>query len=420
MMIMMRRVMCVLAVVLCCACGYTMTAAAAVDNDSPSGRGVSRGAVEVSCGAGGALRVRPAAESEWLTCGAGSRVSACGKYADLCRQRTARAAPTTRKTTIANTGNAGQPKAVMASDGSGSSNGGGVFSTILNGYHTGVWDLDVIKNTSVPPISTDPDSKVSVPPVVKVPDTSHKGKDMEDRISGQDSGDVEIPGETVLRDISDAVPPPLDKPGIFDASTSNAAISQGERNNSSEGSKLEVTAAAEIVTLESKAAETKSSANVSTDSHNAQEEGSEVPVTVSLPAETSSSGDAVPKQSTPQAHSESTTEGGDGNRTNQPTRAADTNATAESQETTSTIPPSTENITTEAPTTTPSTSTENTTTEAPITTPSPAPVPNAEISNTIASTVQKKANVDSSISPVWMRTTAPLLIVAVLFSITVY
>ncbi|ORC82221.1 uncharacterized protein TM35_000961000, partial [Trypanosoma theileri] len=108
MMIMMGRVMCVLAVVLCCACGYTMAAAAAVDNDSPSGRGVSRGAVEVSCGAGGALRVRPAAESEWLTCGAGSRVSACGKYADLCSQRTARTATTTTTTTN------GQPKAVMA------------------------------------------------------------------------------------------------------------------------------------------------------------------------------------------------------------------------------------------------------------------------------------------------------------------
>ncbi|ORC80048.1 uncharacterized protein TM35_001841010, partial [Trypanosoma theileri] len=37
-------------------------------------------------------------------------VSACGKYADLCRQRTARAATTTRITTA----NAGQPKAVMA------------------------------------------------------------------------------------------------------------------------------------------------------------------------------------------------------------------------------------------------------------------------------------------------------------------
>ncbi|ORC84366.1 uncharacterized protein TM35_000451040 [Trypanosoma theileri] len=65
---------------------------------------------------------------------------------------------------------------------------------------------------------------------------------------------------------------------------------------------------------------------------------------------------------------------------------------------------------------------ENTTTEAPTTTTSPAPVPNAEISSNIASTVQKnKANVDSSsVSPVWMRTAAPLLIMVVLFSATVY
>ncbi|ORC83574.1 uncharacterized protein TM35_000641060, partial [Trypanosoma theileri] len=384
-------------------------------------------------------RVRPAAESEWLTCGAGSRVSACGKYADLCRQRIARAATTTTTTTIDTTVNAGQPKAVMTSDGSGSSNGGGVFSTILNGYHTGVWDLDVIKNPSVPSISTDPDSKVSVPSVVKVPETSHKGKDMEDRISGQDSGDVEIPGETVLRDISDAVPPPLDKPGIFDASTSNAAISQGERNNSSEGSKLEVTAAAEIVTLESKAAETKSSANVSTDSHNAQEDGSEVPVTVSLPADKSSSGDAVSKQSTTQAHWESTTEGGDGNRTNQPVTAADTNTTAESQETNPTIPPSPENTTREAPITTPSPATvsvtaaesqetntttpsspEITVTGAPTTTtPSPVPVTDTQISK-IASTEKNNTNVDSIVNPVWMCTAAPLLIVAMLFSATLY
>ncbi|ORC82240.1 uncharacterized protein TM35_000951050 [Trypanosoma theileri] len=114
MMMMMRRVMCVLAVVLCCTCGYTMTAAAAVDNDSPSGRGVSRGAVEVSCGAGGALRVRPAAESEWLTCGAGSRVSACGKYADLCSQQRTIGGGTRGTTTTAANTIAGQPKAVMA------------------------------------------------------------------------------------------------------------------------------------------------------------------------------------------------------------------------------------------------------------------------------------------------------------------
>ncbi|ORC84386.1 uncharacterized protein TM35_000451240 [Trypanosoma theileri] len=75
---------------------------------------------------------------------------------------------------------------------------------------------------------------------------------------------------------------------------------------------------------------------------------------------------------------------------------------ADSQETNPTTPASTDNTTTEAPTTTPS------------------PVPNSGITS-IASAVQKnKGNVDSSISSVWMRTTAPLLIVAVLFSITVY
>ncbi|ORC83836.1 uncharacterized protein TM35_000551050 [Trypanosoma theileri] len=41
--------------------------------------------------------------------------------------------------------------------------------------------------------------------------------------------------------------------------------------------------------------------------------------------------------------------------------------------------------------------------------------------NSIASTVKKNVNADiSSVSPVWMRTAAPLLIVAVLFTVTVY
>ncbi|ORC81946.1 uncharacterized protein TM35_001021110, partial [Trypanosoma theileri] len=67
-------------------------------------------------------------------------------------------------------------------------------------------------------------------------------------------------------------------------------------------------------------------------------------------------------------------------------------AKPETEETNSIIPPTT----------------ENTTTEAPTTTPSPVPSSNAEISSNIASTVQKNANVDSSVSPVWMRTAAPL------------
>ncbi|ORC82232.1 uncharacterized protein TM35_000961110 [Trypanosoma theileri] len=89
----------------------------------------------------------------------------------------------------------------------------------------------------------------------------------------------------------------------------------------------------------------------------------------------------------------------DSNATQQPPAAAP----SASQETNSTTPASTENTTSEAPTTTPST------------------VPNAGINTIASTTVQKnKANVDSSVIPVWMRTAAPLLIVAVLVSATVY
>ncbi|ORC88740.1 uncharacterized protein TM35_000151710 [Trypanosoma theileri] len=70
-----------------------------------------------------------------------------------------------------------------------------------------------------------------------------------------------------------------------------------------------------------------------------------------------------------------------------------------------------ENSNADSTTTTPS-SPENTTTEAPSTTPTPST--DAEIS-TIAPTEQNSANADSSsISPLWMRTAAPLLIVAAL------
>ncbi|ORC80120.1 uncharacterized protein TM35_001791000, partial [Trypanosoma theileri] len=74
----------------------------------------------------------------------------------------------------------------------------------------------------------------------------------------------------------------------------------------------------------------------------------------------------------------------------------------DSQENTSTTPASIENTTTEALSTTPS------------------PVPNADINNNITSTLKNTANADSSVSPVWMRTAAPLLIVALLFSVTLY
>ncbi|ORC81510.1 uncharacterized protein TM35_001141050 [Trypanosoma theileri] len=94
--------------------------------------------------------------------------------------------------------------------------------------------------------------------------------------------------------------------------------------------------------------------------------------------------------------------------TNKQPSSASTTVTSDTQETNPTTPPSIENTTTDASTTTTTTTT----------------LPSAsttEITNSIASTVQKKTNVDSSsVSPVWMRTAAPLLIVVVLFSATVY
>ncbi|ORC83168.1 uncharacterized protein TM35_000761130 [Trypanosoma theileri] len=80
----------------------------------------------------------------------------------------------------------------------------------------------------------------------------------------------------------------------------------------------------------------------------------------------------------------------------------------------------TTNTTSHESNTAPSAESNNTNTEAPNTnTTTVSPAPNAVISN-IASIMQKKANADSSVNPVWMRTAAPLLIVAVLFSFTVY
>ncbi|ORC84075.1 uncharacterized protein TM35_000501290 [Trypanosoma theileri] len=117
----------------------------------------------------------------------------------------------------------------------------------------------------------------------------------------------------------------------------------------------------------------------------------------------STKGDAAPQgdQGTPSNTSDNS-KPADSNATQQSSPVLDATAVPDSQETNTTTLPSTDNTTTEAPTTTPS------------------PVPNAEINN-IASTLQKnRPNVDSSISPVWMRTAAPLLIVAVLFSATVY
>ncbi|ORC83699.1 uncharacterized protein TM35_000601300, partial [Trypanosoma theileri] len=99
----------------------------------------------------------------------------------------------------------------------------------------------------------------------------------------------------------------------------------------------------------------------------------------------------------------------DVNSVTQPTAAAGItqNNNSANADTNNANTPNNEELTTTTTTTT-------TTTRLP-------PVPDSQISNTIASTVlRNKANVDSSLCPVWIRTAAPLLVVIVLVSVTVY
>ncbi|ORC83756.1 uncharacterized protein TM35_000581190, partial [Trypanosoma theileri] len=332
----------------------------------------SRGAVEVSCGAGGALRVRPAAESEWLTCGAGSRVSACGKYADLCRQRTARATTTT--TTIATTTTAnGQPKAVMAWMGSRD------FSYALTDAEKTKYD-EVYEQEK----RKRKDSQAVPKNQVETQLPEHEDQETTGNLREEKRAEAEVPLKTVpevkttLQKESEMVVPLV------------STVGQEELTN---------VAPTEPLLAGGKAAGIASPSV-----------GSDLTKT-----ETGQSEDVDPTKRNPQGESANSTETSQenvnhGSATQNPSPAAestatpDTTAVSESQETNSTTLPST----------------ENTTTETPTTTPSPSLVPSAEISSNIASTLQNKANVDSSLSPLWMRTAAPLLIVAMLFSTTVY
>ncbi|ORC84227.1 uncharacterized protein TM35_000471220 [Trypanosoma theileri] len=414
MMMIMHRVMCVLAVVLCCACGYTTTAAAAVDNDSPSGRGVSRGAVEVSCGAGGALRVRPAAESEWLTCGAGSRVSACGKYADLCRQRTARAARTTTRTTT----NAGQPKAVMAFFGitwnypryyneseedvkkkkkvMASSNSVGFEDFLVKASHDHYCDKYPYST-----IDGVPCWKRKLLETSKVGTKSFQGPAAGDHSSGG-SNAISSPQVTQPNDSLQHGDPAAEVETGESVVTSQVGRDSDLQPSGPEGSEAQHQSVKGETATSPSTAESQSQGSTPPTKGDAAPQGDQG--TPSNRSDNSTPADSnATQQSSPAAES---TAPSDGNP-NQPSHATVLDVTA--------VPDSQENNSTTL------LSTENTTTEAPTTTPSPAPVPVTDTqTNTIASTMQKKANADSSINLVWMRTAAPLMIVVVLFSVTVY
>ncbi|ORC81935.1 uncharacterized protein TM35_001021000, partial [Trypanosoma theileri] len=359
------------------------------------GRGVSRGAVEVSCGAGGALRVRPAAESEWLTCGAGSRVSACGKYADLCRQRTARAARTTTKTTTAAT--AGQPKAVMAFFGitwnypryynesaedvkkkkkvMASSNSAGFEDFLVKASHDHYCDKYPYST-----IDGVPCWKRKLLETSKVGTKSFQSPAAGDHSSGG-SNASSSPHVTQLNDSLQHGDPAAEVETGKPLVTSQVGRDGDLQPSGPEGS-------------EAQHQSVKGETVTSPSTEESQSQGSTPPT----------KGDAAPQgdQGTPSNTSDNS-KPADSNATQQSSPVLDATAVPDSQDTNSTTLPSP----------------ENTTTEAPTTTPSPVPVTDTE-TNTITSNVKKNANADSSVSPVWMRTAAPLLIVAVLFSATVY
>ncbi|ORC83972.1 uncharacterized protein TM35_000521160 [Trypanosoma theileri] len=305
MMMMMRRVMCVLAVVLCCPCGYTITAAAST---------------------------------------------------------------------------AGQLKAVMALDGI--PGGDGAFEE---------YDPDIFRNTHRGGSGSSSESR-SLPATGIHPSNSQE-QDIHSR-----------PGVSEQRDERQEVPVPAPLPGPLEAPVKGPAqppsegphvdqnvVKHGEKQPQITSSPVQadgtqhVSAAVSSSVISAPQAERSTSTNGGGDSAEEHTETQQSnPPKEGNPGSSNNTGDnSVP---------------GDNNTTQQPSSEGTT--AADSQETNTTTPPSTENTTTEAPTTTPS------------------PVPNAEISSITSTMKNNKANVDSSISPVWAR--VPLMIVVVLFSATVY
>ncbi|ORC84278.1 uncharacterized protein TM35_000471730 [Trypanosoma theileri] len=145
---------------------------------------------------------------------------------------------------------------------------------------------------------------------------------------------------------------------------------------------------------------TTSTTTASTTPRDVDSTQTNLPAESAKPTDNSNVNDSITAQQ-PSPAAESTLSS-DGNSRNELTAAPGTSPTTDSQENGNADSLNTTNINSEAPTTTPS------------------PLTDPPISK-IAPTMQKPANVDSSVSPVWMRTAAPLLIVAVLlFSVTVY
>ncbi|ORC84443.1 uncharacterized protein TM35_000451810 [Trypanosoma theileri] len=303
---------------------------------------------------------------------------------------------------------AGQPKAVMATYvGVGSwddflaigrcdSWNGGQSENTANGVDCGKWKKDgnldkVNYNISNSTKAKNPE-KEHVP---ELPQRAEELREEHDETSAEEDPLHQTTSQTTSTGTVSGHKVPVSKPAVTHPSDSESGEAQPGRN------------AERAPLASSTSAEPPSSPTAPEDSSTTSAASTNESTDNSLPGDNnttqqpSSEGTTAPN-SISAADSQETTinnESTDNSASGTDIGAA---AISDSQETNTSTMPSPESNVSEAPTATPSL------------------VPNSEISST-ASTVQNKANVDSSsVSPVWMRTAAPLLIVAVLFSITVY
>ncbi|ORC82228.1 uncharacterized protein TM35_000961070, partial [Trypanosoma theileri] len=341
--------------------------------------------------------------------------------------------------------NAGQPKAVMAFYES-NKLWGGVDSVKPTVYHPGVTDTDIIKNRPEEPTVDTQCKKPQEGKLQKNPTEPEPPRG--DAVAMGDAGPAKVtdaPKTLVPEEkVPDAAPAPGSEPTSVEDSVMKSEGVQNLVTHTDVGQDLpqqhehppsddrrDPTIANNDTTKE------KSSNSTDGDNENVPTTNGSLPDGTEAVGSTSSTGDLdsqVTASATSDRHS---AEGVDSNQ--EKPQPQSENTIQSLQETNSTTTPSPENTTpvdhntsqqpssatvdvtaasnSQDPNTTIPATTTNTTTEAPTNTPSP--VPNSEI-NKIAPTMQMKTNVDSSVNPVWMRTAAPLLIVVVLFSVTVY
>ncbi|ORC83488.1 uncharacterized protein TM35_000681200 [Trypanosoma theileri] len=342
-MMMMRRVMCVLAVVLCCACGCAMAAAAVASGSSSDGE-VAHEDLDSSWNAGVKYDelVKAAGDVSWGQLGTG--MSEEGKKIEKyykCKNATDHKVPD---------------------------------------INCSIWKEFRTEATSKPGSSVVPEQQA---PQQMRQETGEQGADL--TAGGIQAngvvGDVGREGANRRTEVSaESTPEGAVHSSTIDQQNNKGPLSDPAQDNGRNTGSLPDGSEAAGRTSSSQGATINDSSSIE---NQVTEGNTSTTVNATLVVSTDS------PDSTNQSQVSDTT-------------ATNSISGADSHETNSTTAPSTENTTTEAPTTTPS------------------PVPNAEINN-IASTVQNKANVvDSSISPVWMGTAAPLLIVVVLVSVAVY